>query len=163
MSDIISILNELYGNNVTYNDFCELIQKFGDVNYSPYLEVFTDYIPKWKMENNCIDINTARKTTFAIHPMQSTDKITVNITFSTVEKFMSTDWRIMSFEDRQAIRMSYFNKYVKNYDSFSYHESTTIMGQCKWLITYKYSCSVNTLINFPFDDIKPLLEKMKTT
>ena len=76
---------------------------------------------------------------------------------------MPTEWRIMSFEDRQAIRMSYLNKYVKNYDSFSYHESTTIMGQCKWLITYKYSCLVNTLINFPFDEIKPLLEKMKTT
>lgn len=161
MSDLINTLHNLYGDIINYEDFCNIIKQFGDVNYTPQLDLLTHYVPIWKIKNNFADVSTTTTVAFSIHNNKSDNKLTVLVTFSTVEKFMPREWRLLSAEQRQEIRLSTFNKAFGNYDSFNYSEGTTLMGQCKWLISYKYSITISNIKEFTFEDIKPLLERMK--
>ena len=156
----INNIKDIYGDIINYDDFCRIIQDYAESNYNPILESLTDYVPAWKVKNDFGDLSTKVTTKYSIRPNNDKDGITVIVTFSIVEKFMPTEWRKLDKEERQRIRMLIFNRRIKNYNSYNYSEGTTLMGQCKWLISYKYTVDINSDDKINIDEIMPLLKNM---
>lgn len=156
----INNIKDIYGDIINYDDFCRIIQDYAESNYNPILESLTDYVPAWKAKNNFGDLSTKVTAKYSVRPNANKEGITVIVTFSIVEKFMPTEWRKLDKEERQGIRMLIFNRRIKNFDSFNYSEGTTLMGQCKWLISYTYSIPLTITNAMTTDSITPLLNKM---
>ena len=158
----VNTVKNIYGDVIDYNDFCKIIHDYGDDIYNSVNEHLTDYIAVWKKENNFEDVNTSVSNKFSIRSNDNKNSITVIITFSTVEKYMPKEWRLLDKQERQNIRTSIFNRRIKNYENAEYSEGTTLMGQCKWLISYTYKISVNNTDSMNIDEILPLLQNMNT-
>lgn len=158
----INLLENIYGDKIDYDDFCKIIHDYGDDIYNPINEHLTDYVAVWKVDNNFENVNTSVSNKFSIRSNNDKNSITVIVTFSTVEKYMPKEWRVLDKQERQNIRTSIFNRRIKNYENAEYSEGTTLMGQCKWLISYTYKISVNNTDNMNIDEILPLLQNMNT-
>lgn len=156
----LSLIKNIYGDVINYDDFCRIIQDYAESNYNPILESLTDYVPVWKVKNNFGDINTSVTTKYSVRSNDDKNGLTVIVTFSTVEKFMPTEWRTLDKEERQRIRMLTFSRRIRNFESFTYSEGTTLMGQCKWLISYVYRIPVPNTKEMKTDEIGELLNKM---
>lgn len=158
----MNTIKNIYGDKINYNDFCEITQDYAESIYNPILENLTDYVPAWKVKNSLGDVNTSVHTKYSVRSNDSKNEISVIVTFSIVEKFMPTEWRTLDKEERQRVRMLTFSRRIRNFESFNYSEGTTLMGQCKWLISYVYKIAVKDTREMNITEIEPLLNKMNT-
>lgn len=151
----IGTLITVYGSVVDFKTFKLLLKDYLDDLYLPYLNYLTDYTSYYK--------DTKASTKYAYNVTNGNDFIIINITFSTIELFMPKEWRILDKAKRQEVRLCDYKNLINRLPNMEYSEGNTLMGHCKWFITFSDKIPMTNMNHINLADIIKYLVELRIT
>jgi len=156
----LDIIKTIYGDKLNYEALTDLIKNYVEDTVNPQLEYFCSYKQDWITELS-IREHTSNSMKFSIRQMKHHKHNTIIITFSTVELFMPREWRTLDKDQRKTIRLSKFKELIETAKTYHYSEGTTLIGHCKWLVSFDFDLPINDYDNISTEDVVKSLQNFK--
>ena len=136
----------VYGEKLNNETLTELIKNYVEDILNPQLENLCSYRQEWVTELS-IRESSSNSVKYSIRQMQHHNHVTIIITFSVVELHMPREWRVLDKNERKNVRLSKFSKLINSAKTYHYSEGTTLMGHCKWLVSFDFDLPVSNYDN----------------